>query len=458
MVNGREIKVYERLHHPRNSVFENKIDFLIDCLGRMYFDNLKIIETNYFITHRKNLKSKMEIQLSDFEIKNFKGDDHNAIVCGAGICTALSTVIDFHNYFNLDVIETGDGADYIFYFANSNFCCEMKGSTMENCDNVVLKAKSQVRTSFELLEDYDIRFGLVAIAWFSKNQMLYIFIENTLKKNENGKPIMSDDEQNTRKEISDLIFKAKIDDSNGKIDTAKKYYQDAANKQREFAHKLTQTKSRKAIVQFLSAANCALKSNDIKLAFNILEELQANYTLNSAQEHEVQAIYIKIENIVRIDSKYHLPDSTKYQLYKYLIWKCNGKYSQINGKGNIIKMLYDVKSYLLQNNLFLNVGLTTAIDPIWSKEIGDFLEQLVENGILSRMPQKSLKITEKGRKILEPDIIEFEKIIDKKYSADFLKTLVEIVIKWGKMTSKEMEQYERENYKITSKRYMQPLE
>lgn len=96
-----------------------------------------------------------------------------------------------------------------------------------------------------------------------------------------------------RKEISTMIFDAQMEKS---IEKSKQLYKEAAIKQLHYAQKLTSIGSRRAIIQYLSSANCALKAHELDLATTILHNLQiTTYKLNLAQEQELNAIYAKIK-------------------------------------------------------------------------------------------------------------------------------------------------------------------
>jgi len=166
------IDVINELFNDRNkNISETTKNHWINCLGLIYKNNnqelsmLSICEKSI-----KNLKENYTLKLENIIKEDDKGVSDQVIVENAAICVNLCTLPRFYDYKSIEVLQVGEGADYICYNNPHNFIFESKGvNSKYNCPGRAKKGSDQINKAFNIYNSKNIHVGIVGLSCFYNN-------------------------------------------------------------------------------------------------------------------------------------------------------------------------------------------------------------------------------------------------------------------------------------------------
>lgn len=175
-----KIDVLKELFNERNAnISDYTKNFWINCLGLISSKESKISYLDLCETSIKNLEKKLNIILENIIKETCKGVSEKDIVEKAAICLNMCTIPIFFAYNDIEVIQVGNGADYICYGELNNFIFESKGvNSKHNCPAQARKASDQINKSFNIFKAIDLRFGIAGVSCFYNNKHYLIRIQN----------------------------------------------------------------------------------------------------------------------------------------------------------------------------------------------------------------------------------------------------------------------------------------
>ena len=175
-----KIDVLKELFNERNAnISEITKNFWINCLGLISSKESKISCLDLCETSIENSKKKLNIILENIIKETCKGVSEKDIVENAAICLNMCTIPAFFAYNDIEVIQVGNGADYICYGELNNFIFESKGvNSKYNCPAQAKKGLDQIDKSFKIFKSKNIEFGIVGVSCFYENKHYLIEKQN----------------------------------------------------------------------------------------------------------------------------------------------------------------------------------------------------------------------------------------------------------------------------------------
>jgi len=266
---------------------------------------------------------------------------------------------------------------------------------------------------------------------------------------------MDNDEIKELSEITELISEAIKEKALKNYEESKVLYEKAAKKQYDLALSLEKKESKRSIPNLLSAGFNALNSENYELINQIIIKLD-NLELNFVQKSEYESILTEFEMLLKYNQDFHINQSLKYNIVKLIIKQYDDS-QLIRGIGNIEKIIYAAKKLLIKANFYLPFNALVAKAPIVIPEIKDFIDQSIKNGYLDKR-NGNYFVTEKGKETWKNNINEAKNFLTKKVPSQILEELHDLIVKVGKMNSRELKRWEKETFFITSKSYLKEID
>jgi len=450
-----KINVQDKIFLNRNNNLKGLRHFIIDCLSHLLYEEFWINSMKIYIENRfKDPFKEINVNLFGINPNQYFGADWEEKVEKAGLGINLSLIEFLEDYNYIFQNARKKGADLLLIKNDNNIIfLESKGCTEKKCDGPISKGYSQVKKSFEKYTGYNILYGIVGCAAFS-NKIHYFIKINNFKNSTKGKK-MDNNEIRELSKISELISEAIKEKSTNNIEKSEKLYEEAAEKQYDLAISLNEKKHLRAIPNLISAGFCALNTENYELVSKIILKLD-EFELNKVQKSEFESILTEFEMMLKYNKDYHIKKPLKYHIVKLII-KQYDDIQLIRGIGNIEKIIYAVKKQLIKANLYLPYKPLAAKAPIVIPEIKEFIDLSIKSGYIAKKEGNYI-ITEKGKEVWQYNIREAENYLVKKVPSQIQQKINELIIKVGKMTSKELKKWEKETFFITSRSYRKQID
>ncbi|MEJ2252166.1 MAG: hypothetical protein P8Y97_21200 [Candidatus Lokiarchaeota archaeon] len=403
-----ESEIFNSRNQWLSDISKNK---MMTCYALICNEESIIKTLNLCHNSKDNLIKNHNVSIENYRVAIGTGISTHKIVEKSAEFLNFIFIPVFYKYDYGNVLQIGQGADYILHEKEDVFTLESKGvNSKYNCPKKISEGIDQVKKSFRILEDLNITFGLVGESCFYENIQYLIKINNDHL--DNNEELNMDEMRNKIEEKSSLITKARTLESLNKEKESKKAYYEAALKEKDIATSYEKQKSRKARIHWVSAISCAFKSDHFMKMFDWINHLETNYELNK----EILEILHNIK--------------------KSTFSKLN-KASEKNISPELQNIIFN---YTLKN-------------PIYNKKISNLLQQYIDNNYLIRDNKNFLQVNSNIRRKFEIEEEMYREILSREFSSIFIKEINRIVKKYGKLSSKEIEKIENEKLNATSFQY-----
>ncbi|MHA2297294.1 MAG: hypothetical protein ACXADA_14795 [Candidatus Hodarchaeales archaeon] len=249
--------------------------------------------------------------------------------------------------------------------------------------------------------------------------------------------------ENLKEESSRFVTEAITQKARGKIEEAKCYFQKASEKSIQIAMQLDKNQAVEAIAYWISAANCALDSENITVALNIVADLdERNEQLLVGDVREIKEINKRAMKIFESQKMDTISKDFILRIIRWISYTLESKFGKIGGKGVIMKILFDLRQKSPVYGFFIDVPYYVNRYPIYSRRIDEILENYLDSKFFYRNSDKSINLTTIARKMVQQEIDFTEKMIRKTFSNELFEELQNIVVFLGDKSSKELMEIE----------------
>ncbi|MEJ2278431.1 MAG: hypothetical protein P8Y70_11880 [Candidatus Lokiarchaeota archaeon] len=405
-----ESEIFNSRNQWLSDISKNK---MMTCYALICNEESIIKTLNLCHNSKDNLIKNHNVSIENYRVAIGTGISTHKIVEKSAEFLNFIFIPVFYKYDYGNVLQIGQGADYILHEKEDVFTLESKGvNSKYNCPKKISEGIDQVKKSFRILEDLNITFGLVGESCFYENIQYLIKINNDHL--DNNEELNMDEMRNKIEEKSSLITKARTLESLNKEKESKKAYYEAALKEKDIATSYEKQKSRKARIHWVSAISCAFKSDHFMKMFDWINHLETNYELNK----EILDFF-----------------------------------GRIRGKKHILIEMYFIFLKIRELGKYLEDEWINLYNPIYNKKISNLLQQYIDNNYLIRDNKNFLQVNSNIRRKFEIEEEMYREILSREFSSIFIKEINRIVKKYGKLSSKEIEKIENEKLNATSFQY-----
>jgi hypothetical protein len=230
------------------------------------------------------------------------------------------------------------------------------------------------------------------------------------------------------------------------LEKSKKLYLEAGFQELELADYLMNNDIDLSILHKLSAISCFIKGEHYSYALELIEEIEDLDCIqkNSTIMEKIKEMRISIISKIKVNSNFQISDSTKLRLFRTVLFIFYHIYGKIKSYGNFMKCLFLIKQQLSLKGKILNTGYEALYNPIFSKEVKDFIKDCLMDKYIFQEPDKSLILMNKLKNQILDEEEETNEILKKNVSNDIIIVIKQIIHDYGNFKSSEWEKKEKE--------------
>lgn len=444
-----ESEIFNSRNQWLSDISKNK---MMTCYALICNEESIIKTLNLCHNSKDNLIKNHNVSIENYRVAIGTGISTHKIVEKSAEFLNFIFIPVFYKYDYGNVLQIGQGADYILHEKEDVFTLESKGvNSKYNCPKKISEGIDQVKKSFRILEDLNITFGLVGESCFYENIQYLIKINNDHL--DNNEELNMDEMRNKIEEKSSLITKARTLESLNKEKESKKAYYEAALKEKDIATSYEKQKSRKARIHWVSAISCAFKSDHFMKMFDWINHLETNYELNKEILEILHNIKKSTFSKLNKASEKNISPELQNIIFNYTLKKNEDFFGRIRGKKHILIEMYFIFLKIRELGKYLEDEWINLYNPIYNKKISNLLQQYIDNNYLIRDNKNFLQVNSNIRRKFEIEEEMYREILSREFSSIFIKEINRIVKKYGKLSSKEIEKIENEKLNATSFQY-----